>query len=166
MAVFAWINGTSMYEHSFDVMGNSWIKDIQLFHLLITLFPAGLMVSFLVFADPVDAPDAFWLTKPISGICMAGGKFLWVLVWLIGMPFLGECLAITVLGGWDKLPYIAFDFIGLRVMVFLMVFALASLTNQPSYFVIGLIVSVLFTGISIGLLTDFLMPVDCPTTLK
>lgn len=155
MAVFAWINGTSMYEHSFDAMGNSWIKDIQLFHLLITLFPAGLMIPFLVFADPVDVPDAFWLTKPFSGICMAGGKFLWVLVWLIGMPFLGECVAITALGGWDKLPYIAFDFIGLRAMVFLMVFALASLTNQPSYFVIGLIVSVLFTGISIGFAHGF-----------
>ena len=69
---------------------------------------------------------------------------------------MGECITILSLGGVSKLPYIAIDFIGLRAMIFMMVFALATLANQPFSFVIGLVVSFLSLVVIVGVTHQFI----------
>lgn len=138
VALSAWVNTASSFDFVVDDRGIPR-TEYQIMVMLITLLPAGFIIPFLVFADPVDVPDAFWRVKPMDSLSMLGGKVLWVVVWLIGMPFFGECTSVTLLGGAAKLPYIAIDFIGLRAMVLFLVFALATLTDQPFKFVVGLI---------------------------
>jgi len=134
VAVFTGVDAVLPFEYTSDNRAiRTWI----------TLLPAVFMVPFLVFADPVDAPDAFWRVKPVSSLSMAGAKLLWISVWLILMPLIGECYAVVTLGSVARIPYVAFDYIGFRAMVLLIVFTMAALTNQPFKFVVGLVVAFL-----------------------
>lgn len=155
VAILAWANTNLSFEFVVDDRGIPR-TEYQIMVILITLLPAGFMVPFLVFADPVDAPDAFWRVKPLGSINMVGAKILWVLVWLIGMPFLGECISVIALGGVTKLPYIAVDFIGLHSLVIFMILALATLTNEPFKFLVGL-VTLFLSFFLIGSLISALM---------
>ena len=74
VAVFTGVDAVLPFEYTSDNRAiRTWI----------TLLPALFLVPFLVFADPVDAPEAFWRVKPVSSLSMAGAKLLWISVWLI-----------------------------------------------------------------------------------
>ncbi len=106
--------------------------------LFFTLGPAVLLVPFLAFADSCSEPDAFWVTKPLGPAALVGAKILWITVWLIGVPFLGECLVVIALGGITNLGAILFDYILLRATFLFTTFAFACLFNKLLHFTIAL----------------------------
>ena len=93
---------------------------------MFTLAPGLFLVPFLAFADSCSEPDAFWVTKPLGTMTVVGAKILWISVWLIGFPLLGECIVVISLGGAENLVPVMVDFVLIRSAYFFTAFALVS----------------------------------------
>lgn len=139
VTAFATLGVSGLLENATDKWGRPLLMDNEEYYLFVTLLPALFYVPFLAFADPTDSPDAFWLTKPPRATLVVGAKLLWIAVWLIGMPLIGEVVVIASLGGAGKLGYIIADYVILRAAIFLPVFALAAVANHPLKLVVAVI---------------------------
>lgn len=137
VAAFTTLGATSMLENAKDHWGRPLLMDNEQLYLFMSLVPAMFFAPFLGFADPTDDPDAFWLTKPARASLVVSGKILWLTVWLIGMPLIGECITIGSLGGSAKLAYVAIDFVFLRSACVFSAFALGCVASHPLRLVIG-----------------------------
>jgi hypothetical protein len=104
---------------------------------MFTLVPGLLLVPFLAFADSCSEPDAFWVTKPLGTMTVVGAKVLWISVWLIGLPLIGEGIVVVSLSGTEHLAPVMFDFVLIRAAYFFTAFALATLFNQIFHFTIA-----------------------------
>lgn len=106
---------------------------------MFTLVPGLFIVPFLAFADSFREANAFWITKPLGATTVVGAKLLWISVWLIGFPLLGECLVVATLNGTANLGAVTLDFILIRATYFFTIFALASLYSEILHFTVAVI---------------------------
>jgi hypothetical protein len=124
------LGATSLLEDATNSWGRPLLMDNEELYFMITLLPAALMVPFVVLADSGYDAEAFWLTKPTSATGVVGGKLMWLTVWLIGLPLLGEAIVLTSLGGGSKLAYTSFDYVLFRGAVLFTIFGLATLAGH------------------------------------
>lgn len=154
VAAFTALGATSILEDAKDHWGRPLLMDNEELYLFISLVPAMFFAPFLAFADPTDDPEAFWLTKPARASMVVSGKILWMTVWLIGMPLVGECITIALLGGGAKIAYVAVDCAYLRAAFVFSAFALGSVANHPLRLIIGVLsIPVMMEFIGAGIQT-------------
>ena len=134
-----------------------FLMDYPLLPLLFTLVPGLFLVPFLAFADSCREADAFWVTKPLGTTTVVGAKFLWISLWLIAVPLLGESIVVLSLGGKSNLGPIIFDFVLVRAAYFFTAFALASLFNQLLHFTLAA-VCIPFAGIAFTAIVETFSP--------
>ncbi len=124
-------------ENIQNAWGTPILNDNPVLPFLFTLAPGLFLVPFLAFADSSREADAFWVTKPLGTITVVGAKVLWIGVWLIGVPLIGDTIIVLSLGGRSDLGPIMLDFVLVRATYFFTTFALASLFNQLLHFTIA-----------------------------
>ena len=137
VAIYTYMGACGLFETVTDKWDRPIILDNEMFMLFISLVPAIFYAPFIAFADPTDSPDAFWLTKPPRAAIVVGGKLLWITVWLIGMPLIGECIMVVALGGGMKVFYVAIDYVHLHAAFAFGAFALGTVATNPIRLILG-----------------------------
>jgi hypothetical protein len=149
VAVYAWLTGSETLQRMNEDTGYTWLMQYELAPFFFTLVPGLFYVPILAFADSSNEPEAFWLTKPTGALVVVAAKLLWISVWLIGMPLIGEGIVMIALGGGAKLFYLAFDFVLLRAVFLFTTFALASLFPSLLQFIV-VVICIPFVGGLVG----------------
>lgn len=136
-AVYTGLAASGQLESIQTYWNSPLLTQNPLLPFMFTLAPGLFLVPFLAFADSCSEPDAFWVTKPLGATAVVGAKILWISVWLIGFPLLGEGIVVISLGGAESLIPVMVDFVLIRAVYFFTFFALASLFNQLFHFIIA-----------------------------